>query len=87
MSEATILISAGSGPKECEFAARGIAKAYAREARAAGLSVLELESEHPGSYLLRLTGEFLDIFLRTRCGTVKWIGRLPPTRSRSDTGT
>jgi len=75
--EITLLISAGSGPRECQFAAGGIARAYAREAINAGLSVLILESENPGSQLLRLKGQSLKGFLAARCGTVKWISQSP----------
>ena len=77
MMQITLLITAGSGPRECQFAARGIANAYAREAKEAGLKTLLLESDHAGSFMLRLSGEGLDAFLRPRCGTVKWIGQSP----------
>ena len=77
MMDVTLLITAGSGPRECQFAACGIARAYAREVELAGLKALLLDSDHAGSFMLRLSGEGLDAFLRPRCGTVKWIGQSP----------
>ena len=77
MSEATLLITAGAGPKECEYAAKGIALAYSREAKAADLSAILLESDSTGSHMLRLSGKSLDTFLQSRIGTVKWIGQSP----------
>lgn len=75
--DVTLLITAGSGPRECQFAARGIARAYAREAEHAGLKALLLDSDHAGSFMLRLSGDDLDAFLRPRYGTVKWISQSP----------
>jgi len=75
--EITLLISAGSGPRECHFAAQGIARAYAKEAAAAGHSALLLESQNPGSCLLRIKGGDLAGFLAGRCGTVQWVGQSP----------
>jgi peptide chain release factor len=77
MMEVSLLISAGSGPRECEYAASGIARAYAQEAKLAGLSVTILETDNPGSQLLILSGQSLKAFLATRCGTVKWICQSP----------
>jgi len=77
MREVTILITAGSGPRECEYAAKGIAQAYLREAKAADLSALALDSDHSGSFLLRVSGTNLDDFLQARIGSVKWISQSP----------
>ena len=77
MKDVTILISSGSGPRECEFAARGITNAYAKEAASAGLSALILEQDSAGSYLLRLSGNNVDHFLTARLGTVQWICQSP----------
>jgi peptide chain release factor len=75
--EESLLITAGNGPRECEFAAKEISLAYMREAKAIGLSVMILQSDNPGSKLLKLSGPSLGRFLDSRCGTVKWIGQSP----------
>lgn len=77
MQDVTILISSGAGPRECEFAARGITYAYAKEAKNARLSALILEQDSSGSYLLRLSGSDLNDFLETRLGSVQWICQSP----------
>lgn len=77
MTEYTIMISSGSGPKECEFAASGIAKAYLREAKASGVSGIILEGGSAGSCLMRLSGENAKAFLTQRIGSVKWICQSP----------
>ena len=73
----TIMISAGSGPQECVYAAKHIARAYAREAKADGIEVLWLDSNQDGSFLLRLKGEDVERFLEGRLGTVQWKGQSP----------
>lgn len=75
--EETLLITAGNGPRECEYAAKGISLAYMREAKAIGLSVLLFQSDNPGSNMLKLSGPGLGGFLDSRCGTIKWIGQSP----------
>ena len=77
MSEVTLLITAGSGPKECEFAAKGIARAYVREAKTFGLQTTLLKGQSNGSNLLVLSGEDISGFLAPRCGSVKWISPSP----------
>ena len=77
MSDVTLLITAGSGPKECEFAAKAIARAYLREAKTFGLKASLLDSQSEGSHLLVLSGDRVSTFLAPRCGSVKWISPSP----------
>ncbi len=77
MSELTLMISSGMGPKECVYAAKGIRRAFARESKAAGLKYLMLETEQDRSCLLRLSGDRVQDFARDRLGTVQWIGQSP----------
>lgn len=71
--EMTLLITAGSGPKECEYAAKGIARAFMREAKALGLKASLLDGQSDASYLLNLSGGRVDAFASSRCGSIKWI--------------
>jgi len=77
IKEVTLLITAGSGPKECEFASTGIARAYMREAKAYGLQMTLLDDQSTGSNLLVLSGERVSQFLEPRCGSIKWISPSP----------
>ena len=75
--EVTLLISAGSGPRECEYAVGGITRAFIREAKSVGLETHVIDSEHSGSALLRITGTGARQFTETRIGTVQWIAQSP----------
>ena len=71
------MISAGAGPRECEYAARGIARAFMREAKAADLKSELIEGDNAGSMLIRIIGPGSESFAKARIGTVQWIGQSP----------
>ena len=71
------MISAGSGPRECEFAVRGIARAFLREAKAAGLKSDLIEGENSGSLMIQIAGAKSESFAKDRIGTMQWIGQSP----------
>jgi len=77
MTDVTLMLSSGSGPRECQWAAQKIAVVFCREAKTGGISALILESENPASTLLRLSGAGAGQFASVRCGTVQWIGQSP----------
>jgi len=81
MSEAWILISAGSGPKECSWVVGRLANAFEREAVAAGLKVQivgeEAEDALPRSLLLQIKGSATATFAASVVGSVRWIGASP----------
>lgn len=80
MNDIYLHISSGSGPRECAWVVARLARAYAKEARAAGLTA-DILSEADGpimpSCLLRLSGQSANSFTGPRVGTVKWIGQSP----------
>ncbi len=77
MTDITLLISSGSGPRECQWAARRIAECFVKEAKANGLTAAILDQDNPASALLRLSGKNVDAFVKARCGTIRWIGQSP----------
>lgn len=86
MSEVILHVTAGKGPQECRWVVAGLARAFAREAKAVGLEceVLDGAEERPASILLRLAGEAASAFAAKRIGTNQWIGNSPfrPTHKR-----
>lgn len=81
MSEIFLNISAGGGPKECQWVVVKLAHAYCKEAQSAGLKAEILWEAEAGntaaSLLLKITGANTEIFSRTRIGTIRWIGQSP----------
>ena len=77
MTDITLMISSGSGPRECQYAARGIAKAFIKEAKIENVKASLLETDSSASYLLRLSGHNANSFAKARCGTIRWIGQSP----------
>lgn len=82
MNEAWILISAGSGPKECSWVVDRLANALEREAVAAGLKVQIVgQQEEQGalarSLLLQIKGGATAPFTASVAGSVRWIGASP----------
>lgn len=78
MSDIYLYISAGSGPRECAWAAVKLAAIFAREAKAAGLlAVLLTDEDNARSYLLRISGGEAKAFVGARLGTIRWIGQSP----------
>jgi len=79
MTEVILHITAGKGPQECRWVVARLARAFAREARDAGLAseVLDGTEDLPASVLLRIAGEGAPGFAAARVGTNQWIGTSP----------
>jgi peptide chain release factor len=91
MSEVWIMISAGSGPKECSWVADRLASAFEREAVEAGLKVQIIGQELEGgalarSLLLQVKGGATVTFTASVVGSVRWIGASPfrPSHKRKN---
>ncbi|MDB5676495.1 MAG: peptide chain release factor, partial [Sphingomonas bacterium] len=72
-------LSAGQGPEECRWVVWRLARAFADEAAAGGLTCVPVEpiAGPSPSALLRVEGEGADVFARARTGTIRWIGTSP----------
>ena len=81
MSEVFLNISAGGGPKECQWVVVKLAHAYCKEAKAAGLTADILWDESAqtlaASLLLKIKGAAGEQFCRPRIGTVRWVWQSP----------
>lgn len=79
MTEVILHITAGKGPQECRWVVAQLTRAFAREARDAGLvcEVLGGAEDLPASALLRIAGESAPGFAAARVGTNQWIGTSP----------
>jgi peptide chain release factor len=86
MNEVILHITAGKGPQECCWVVAGLARAFTREAKAAGLECALLDGAEalPASVLLRIAGKGSVVFAAQRIGTNQWIGNSPfrPTHKR-----
>lgn len=82
MNEVFLHISAGGGPKECEWVVIKLASAFAKEARTEGLqSELLVDDEDVSStmpsVLMRFSGRGVEAFVKARLGSIRWIGNSP----------
>lgn len=79
MTEVILHITSGKGPEECRWVVAQLARAFAREARDAGLvcEVIDGTEDLPASVLLRIAGESAPAFAAARVGTNQWIGTSP----------
>lgn len=79
MSKVTLLISSGSGPKECEWVVARLADHIIRFANQAGCqtSVLSELLDVMPSCMLQISGERVESVASHFQGTVKWIGQSP----------
>lgn len=79
MTEIILHLSAGQGPEECRWVVGRLARAFTREAVAAGLEpeLLEPSSDSPASLLLRIAGTCTDLFAQAREGSILWVGASP----------
>jgi peptide chain release factor len=79
MTEIILHVSAGQGPRECEWVVAELARALCREGAAAGLTcalVEPLDGPVP-SALLRVSGATAPAFAASCTGTIRWIGTSP----------
>lgn len=85
MSEHILNITAGDGPKECQWVAVRLAVAFCREASKLGLTAEVLWDGEAlniaPSCLVKISGNGADDFIRPRIGTVRWIGKSPFRRN------
>lgn len=85
MSEVILNITAGDGPKECQWVVGKLAAAYCREAVKLGFSADILwEGEariSAPSCLVKISGKGVDDFIHARVGTIRWIGQSPFRRN------
>lgn len=78
-----LIITAGDGPEECQWAVVQLARVIVKEGASEGVEVKLFWEDGPvakaPSLLVSVTGEepMVDRFLTTRLGTVKWIGQSP----------
>lgn len=78
-----LIITAGDGPEECQWAVVQLARVFVKEGANEGVEVKLLWEDGPqkqaSSLLVSVTGEEADQnrFLAARLGTVKWIGQSP----------
>ena len=82
MSELFLHISAGSGPKECQYVVAKLAQAFIKEARQKNINCeLVLEEKNNSniypSLLIKLSGKHVQDFAKARTGSVQWIGQSP----------
>lgn len=82
MNDLFLHISAGSGPKECQWVVAKLAQAFFKEARREGISCEIILGEdvtaniYP-SALLKLSGKQVKEFAHARTGSIQWIGQSP----------
>ena len=79
MTEIILHLSAGQGPRECEWVVEQLVHSWAKEAQAAGLVCEPIEpvTGPAASALLRVSGEGGEGFAAARTGTIRWIGTSP----------
>ncbi|UTW56311.1 peptide chain release factor H [Kordiimonas sp. SCSIO 12610] len=78
-TEVWLLISAGDGPRECEWVVYHLSCALSKEAESFGLKwrVVEGEDKPEKSRLIQIKGDGASTFARNVTGSVKWIGESP----------
>lgn len=79
MKEVILHISAGQGPKECQWVVAQLAQAFSKEAKAQGLQykLLEPVGDAATSVLVSVIGDQCEDFAIDRTGTIRWIGNSP----------
>jgi len=81
MREVILNISSGDGPKECQWVVVRLASAFCKEAKRVDIDAVILWEDGPQNYvpscLLKLKGREVEAFVRTRLGTIRWIGQSP----------
>jgi peptide chain release factor len=79
MTEILLHLSAGQGPRECEWVVARLVEAFAREGAGEGLACAPVEPiEGPvASAIVRVSGVGAERFVAARCGTIRWVGTSP----------
>ena len=78
MSSIIMHITAGQGPRECQWVAARLAAIFEKEAAAEGLTCALLEpAEEAASLLMLVEGDGAEAFVAARTGSIRWIGESP----------
>jgi peptide chain release factor len=79
MTEIILHLSAGQGPRECEWVVAELARVLCREGEAKGLACEPVEPVcgPMASALLRISGVVAEAFADSITGTIRWIGTSP----------
>ena len=81
MSEFNLDITAGDGPKECQWVVVKLSLTLCKEARKSGLDARILwegdEKNTAQSCLLEIKGAEAKAFVEPRLGTIRWVGQSP----------
>jgi len=79
MSEIILHISAGKGPKECQWVVAQLVRVFTKEAQSQDLQakLLEQSGDVEASLLLSVSGDQCTSFASNRIGTIRWIGSSP----------
>ncbi len=81
MSTVILQITAGDGPKECQWVVVKLALAYCKEAKKMGLEARILWEDDAQSTaqscLIEIKGANAKAFVQPRLGTIRWIGYSP----------
>jgi peptide chain release factor len=79
MKNIILHITAGQGPKECQWVVLKLADVFGKEANKLGLEceLLERPDEAVSSLLLSVSGKGCEAFAAERTGSIRWIGESP----------
>lgn len=79
MKNIILHITAGQGPKECQWVVSKLANVFGKEAAKLGLecTLLERPDETASSLLLSVSGKGCEAFADERTGSIRWIGESP----------
>ncbi len=81
MTDIWLMISAGSGPKECSYVVERISKQMEKEAPSFGVSISVMNdkevAKNSTSVLVVCSGQKAEAFAKQFMGTVQWIGQSP----------
>lgn len=85
MAELYLNITAGDGPKECQWVVVQLALAFCKEAKATKLNADIMWEDDPApiasSILVKITGKNAKVFAKARIGSVRWVGQSPYRKS------
>tara|TARA_R110002124_G_scaffold44748_4_gene136027 strand:+ start:2788 stop:3408 length:621 start_codon:yes stop_codon:yes gene_type:complete len=79
MKDIVLHMTAGQGPKECQWVISQLVEVFGKEAAEQGLrcELLEIPDTMASSLLLMVSGESCEAFGAERVGSIRWIGESP----------
>lgn len=79
MNNVILHLTAGPGPKECQWVVSRLAEVFRNEANALGLKceLVDGSNELSASLLLSVAGKDCEFFGADRTGSIRWIGESP----------